>query len=88
MKISTLIQSLKSLEKKHGDIDVSFYEGSVNPDVEPEYSVHSVEILGAYKIEMSEGPRRTKNSVVLVSKYPVQPIQFNNDPASLKRKAN
>lgn len=87
VKISKLIENLKSFAKKHGDIDVSFYEGSVNPEVENEYSVHSVDILGAYKIPMTE-TGRIVNSVVLIGKHTDKSLlTFQNEKAPLKRKA-
>jgi hypothetical protein len=78
MKIEKLVKELKAIKKKFGNIDVAFYEGSINPEVEQEYSVHTVDILGAFKIPFYESGRN-KKMVVLKGAGQTDFI-FENEP--------
>lgn len=84
MKISKLIKELKSNYKKYGDIDVAFYEGSVNQEVDNEYSVHDVDILGAFKVPQYDS-NRNKKTLVLKSENSCD-FSFGNQPLVEVRK--
>lgn len=86
MKISELTKQLSSLKKKHGDIEVAFNEQTINPEAESEYSIHLLELMGAFKVGW-EDYSKMKNMVVLgIKREKGFEVTMNNEPAKLLKK--